>query len=215
MLAVMDRFKPELEQIEPAARAAAKWWADRLRDGAGVGDNGGNDRGSILAGGLIGMLRATACPTPENCDKFETLLVTAICEALADETGCYRDVGAYYDGGPDLRMSVDYHPDRILRDALLAAGVGSQVISMAALPMKTRVFCSARRVTVSHGYAATHVEIYGPIYGLTRAEVDAAARYQYAQLTEYYAWRDALPSDERSDEGWPEWQGPLPANYLE
>jgi hypothetical protein len=160
-----------------------------LRDGAGIGDNGDRSFNGVIAAGLTDMLRQRHPPTEDNCVTFERSLRHAIIEELlhGDARTCYRDVCGWDDGGPDLRFGVDYQPDPILELSLLA-NVHESIVRSAALPLKTRMFVSARRVLVGHGYGSKLVEIYGPAWGPSLAD----ERYRTAQLAAFYAWRDGL-----------------------
>lgn len=62
-------------------------------------------------------------------------------------------------------LDVDYHPDRLLWDTLLAAGIDKNVADMSALPLKTHMKVSARRVLLKAGYGAGYKEIHGPMWG--------------------------------------------------
>ena len=173
----------------PAA-VAAKWWADRLRDAAGVGDNGARDHSSSMAFGLTALLRDRHPPTEENCEVFERELARAIVTLIdRDDRSCYRDVSGFDDGGPCVRLGVDYHPDAVLHGALLEAGVHESVASTSALPLKTVMRVSARRVIVAHGYAQPWREIWGPAWGCSYAEQQTADLYRgSAGESEHEAW---------------------------
>ena len=173
------------EYLRGAARAAAKWWADRLRDGAGIGDNGALDANSIAAAGFTLLIRARHQPTEDNCARFERELERAICLLVSTEDyRCYRDCPGFDDGGSCLVLSVDYHPCDVLHGALIEAGIHASVASTAALPLKTAMWVSARMVRVAHGYGAPQQEIWGPAWGSSIAEHRATSRYRSDQAAQ-------------------------------
>jgi len=208
-----DPSDPKL--IRASAVVAAKWWADRLRDGAGVGDNGEKSQ-AAMSDMLTNLIRQNHPITAKNCEDFEVYLSAAIITAIKTESDlCYRDQGPWYEGGPCLRFGVDYHQDLILRSTMLDAGVHESVVGMAALPWKTKMFCSARRVLIAHGYGARRVEIYGPIWGPTHAESEYDSVYRYNQLDVFFhPWFDNLSGKEKREvrgQSWTtEWVGPVP-----
>lgn len=154
------------------AGIAATWWADRMRDGRGIGDNGAtggpgreNHAPSVAAMSLSLMANRDAWARGDlsmaKIDAFETGLTLAIVRVFEEpnaEQRLYRDVAGWTDGGPDLRLHVDYHPDRLLYDALIAAGIPKIVADMFALPLKSSTWISARRVAIRGGYGGETVE---------------------------------------------------------
>lgn len=197
------------EQILASATVGARWWADRLRDGRGVGDNGATDKRSVMAGVITNMTRSLSPITPKICDGFEELLRVAMIREMVDPHGiCYRDVTGFSDGGLDLRFGVDYNPDPILYSALRGAGIEAIIAERTALPWKTMMFCSARRVLVKSGYRAKRVEIHGPVWGATYEEDGRAANYRYTQLDVYlYPW---LAKNPDKNSYMSEWFGCVP-----
>lgn len=194
--------------MDSPASAAAKWWAERLRDGAGIGNNGSADPSSVMAGFMVSILRDRHPPTTENCAAFERLLAAAIARALNERDPiCYYDSSGFDDGGPCLALSVDYNPDRLLYACLIEAGVHESIASMSALPLKTRMRISARRVLVSHGYGKQLSELWGPAWGCTIAEQAAADLYrsEASEIAES-AWLDAPAPRWRQQE----WKGCVP-----
>jgi len=182
--------------LRDAAAAAAKWWADRLRDAAGVGDNGSRDPSSLMAGGFIALIRAKSPPTEDNCVRFERELTHAIATLIErHDQSCWPDLSGFDDGGPCVRLRVDYHPCPVLYGALLEAGVHESVADTAALPLKTNMRVSARRVLLAHGYGSPWHELWGPAWGSSFAEQQAADLYRSrAGEAEHEAWmaeRDA------------------------
>ena len=211
-----------------AATAAASWWAKRLADGAGVGDNGDRSLPNLMARTLCQMTREKMTITPEICAAFATHLRDRILADMVIGSGrCTRDVFGYFDAGPEVDLDIDYHPTRNLVDSLVAAGIDkSDAGSMSILPLKTDMRVSARRVLVKHGYGADHVEIWGPAWGPTyehergwlRArtwEVHRAADERDAEITEALGrgWRYAdAEAAGFIDVGFPwyyQWAGPL------
>ncbi len=163
------------DAIGRSAATAAAWWAGRLRDGAGIGRNGDDSIRGVMAEGMIGLIRKKAPPTEENCDRFEDLLrerIIAILHTDGSGARCYWDNNGWDNGGTDLCLRVDYHPDEVLLAALSDAGVDRNVAEIAALPLKTTMRVSARRVMLVAGYGAQWKEIDGPRWGCSREEHD-------------------------------------------
>lgn len=123
-----------------AAKAAAKWWGDRMRK-PGVPDNG--DRSE--AGGMTAML-AVLTQRPVEADavaKFEEALAAKIDESLTRGGSCY--------------LGVDYHPGPILSECAEAAGVNP---GMGGWPWKTSMHVDPESVRVAPGYRAEFQTIY-------------------------------------------------------
>lgn len=222
-----DLFTLRLAQFA-AAGAAAKWWADKLRDKSCVGNNGGRDVQNVMARALSIRLREGANITPEMCDKFEDLLYKRICRIFSGEESAsnrwsfevWEDRKGFDYGGADIHFDIDYHPHGVLLDCLLEAGVEKWCAESYALPLKTRMFISARRVVVFAGYGVGPVEIRGPVWGSTEAEYRECARIRHECAWPLYtAWRDDLVArfpaawrEVADAEGWYEterWQGPV------
>lgn len=199
---------------QTAGLVAATWWADRLRDAVGVGDNGDNTDVSMLAGGMMQIIRSRNPPTAENIARFQSILAAktaAAFEAIGDgrgtsvNIGCnwYYDEAGFDDGGPDLCLSVDYHPSAMLYDSLIEAGIEKNVANVAALPLKTSMKVSRRRILVKHGYGALFVEIFGPLWGCTYDEQTAADSHRQDMVTQ--------AAYDEQDHYFPlHWSGPLP-----
>lgn len=185
---------------------AAKWWADRLRSTAGIGDNGARDISNMMAMGMVRMIRDRCPPTEENAKRFEAELVARLedafiridaYEAIPHPRGAPPDVGAgwyfdnagWNDGGVDISLKVDYHPDPLLYDALVAAGISENVAGIAALPLKTHMRASRRRIVVSEGYGAPNIEIVC-LWGTSKDDQSAASQTHEASDEAYEAWRD-------------------------
>lgn len=191
------------------AYAAAKWWADRLRDGSGIGNNGSNDLNSIAAGGMMELIRSRHPPTEKNCASFEHELTRAIDTLInRDDPECWRDTSGFDDGGQCVVFRVDYHPDDILYGALIESGIHDSVARTSALPLKTNMRVSARRVLVAHGHANPWRELWGPAWGCSFAEQKSADEYRAKEAEiEQNAWMEcAIGSRWKSHE----WQGCVP-----
>lgn len=135
-------------ELESAAKAAAKWWADRLRS-PGLPSNGD----ASGAGGMVAILGAlTQRPqSAEALTKFETLLAARITQELAK--------------GHGLWLGVDYHPDALLADAARDAGLTP---GMGDWPWKTHMDVRPECVRVAPGYRAELQTIHG--VALAKAE---------------------------------------------
>lgn len=201
----------DTELVHGAAAAGAKWWADRLRDAVGVGDNGDQSSRGALGCVLTQMLRDRNPPTEDHCERFEQLMTTRLAQQLVrptDDATWYRDVSGWDDGGVCIALRVDYHPCPLLRATLLDAGIERNVADVAALPLKTTMKVSRRRILVAHGYGARFAEIYGPLWGTTyeqQRRIEAAREEQRAAVFE--AWIASGRSWKRNASD--EWQGPI------
>ncbi len=190
------------ESARLSAACAAAWWAGRLRDASGVGDNGAREIQSVMACAMTRMIRDRNPPTEANCERFEIALRRRLVESLTSQVGIgsfYYDHSGWDDGGIDVCMRVDYHPDPILLECLAIAGVERNIAEVAALPLKTTMRASARRIILAHGYAAPWVEIYGPAWGSTRAEHAATEAARSVQMNIIY---DAMPNEFLAGAGW-------------
>lgn len=136
------------------ARAAAAWWADRLRSpgvmNAGSRQErelGARDENLEFAEVLATTLAHTAAAErdPDSVDRFEGVLAGKIDEAL-------RAAGPY-----GITLGTDYHPDLILGDAAEETGVSGD--GMTTFPWKTRMRVEPGRVQVAAGYGAGWVDL--------------------------------------------------------
>lgn len=197
------------EHTATSARVAAAWWASQLRSAAGKGDNGSDDRISMMAMGMTSLIHSKHPPTEENCERFESDLARRIAEILETDGAdyrCYWDNQGWDDGGVDLVLSVDYHPCEVLLSALEVAGVDRNVREIAALPLKTTMRVSARRVLLGAGYRAPWREIHGPVWGCTYAErqsVDLVRDRNH--VATWDRWHSAGAVGPRLSD----WQGPV------
>jgi hypothetical protein len=131
----MDERKKEMNQ--EMANAAAKWWADKLRNGCHFDNGDSSETGAVSM--LLGLMLADTLAekrTPEQVDAFEVALAQSIAQL---------DVWQECMG-----FGVDYHPDRILSDAANAAGI----VVDGALPWKTHMNFMDGKATVREGYGA-------------------------------------------------------------
>lgn len=126
---------------QETARKAAKWWADKLRNGAKI-DNGDTSDVGIFTMMAAYMLQEaeSSNQSADAIDKFEDEL-TSVLERMQ---------------GNYISFGVDYHPDYILQDA--ADKVGLE-LGMTTLPWKTNMYITGDTVKVSYGYGAEAVEI--------------------------------------------------------
>lgn len=120
---------------EEMARAAARWWAERV-DGTKRHDNGGNDFTSFMAGMMADTLREP--PKVGALERFEKILTEKIVE-----NGSIMQHETFLD--------VDYSPDRILSEAAKEAGINTNNF-----PWKTCMCISLERnmIQVRDGYRA-------------------------------------------------------------
>jgi hypothetical protein len=137
------------------AQVGAKWWADQLRSGFTPNNGSVEEEGTIAnlsqtdpaVRELFAMARVNdeAALTPEKVDAFEAALVANIEALLIEDEGPYHST-----------FGVDYHPDKILSDALATAEIEE---SMTTLPWKTDMWVLRGSVKVSAGYGAEYVEL--------------------------------------------------------
>jgi hypothetical protein len=138
-------------------RAAVRWWSEKLA-GPHFQDNGANLRDFV---GLYGSLQATMVrqdspvPSPNQLQAFRIGLAFAIRDAIETQD-IWRPYQPIWGGASEGRcISVDYDPDRMLRDCAVKAG-----ISLFRFPIKTTMWLSPGRVTVACGYRAPEEVIY-------------------------------------------------------
>ena len=124
-----------------AARMAAKWWADQLRNGY-VDDNGDHGPNGMMGQVLSSMVQASRrhLYTKEAVDKFEGLLAELI-QATAH--------------GYRLVLDVDYHPGPLLYESLEGAGLPTSF----GLPCKTTMIIMGAEIKVSAGYGAPYTTL--------------------------------------------------------
>ncbi len=189
------------ELLIAAARAAAEWWTARLRDGAGIGDNGGRDPANTMARVLVRHARNGAEITEQTCEAFRAHLEQSLHDALSyrgsfQETYHQRrsvEQRGWDGGSASISLDIDYHATGVLYDACRAAGLSDYVADSCALPLKTRMAVSARVVEVAHGYGAKWKTIHGPVWGASVEEHDRAATYRDAQVKLSHArWSEEM-----------------------
>ncbi len=127
------------EEIEQLSESAAVWWAEKLQ--TPKFDNGGTDPGNQLAQLITASMHKEQ--PGDKASKFKEALKEAIAERL--EMTSYMSFG------------VDYHPDRILTDALSKATIKND---MSTLPWKTNMWIKDGKVEVRYGYGAPIEVVY-------------------------------------------------------
>ncbi len=141
--------------FQPAAHAAAAWWAQQIQDPVFrvTGDRPGErDLGAFFA--ETGMARqAQANPVGDGAAAtFAALLETGVIESLVKDAGRRRKMAelqrrpAY---PPSVTLGVDYSPDPELAGPAEAAG-----ISRSRFPVKTVMWVHSDYVTASLGYGS-------------------------------------------------------------
>lgn len=143
------------QTISKEAAVGAKWWADKLRTGfmpnngsaeedGTVANIAANNPGSFVANLFSRTADEEQC-TSERIDVFEAALAQGIEGLLAEGGSPYGST-----------FGVDYHPDPILADALVAADIKE---SMTTLPWKTHMRVLPGSVKVGDGYGAEFREL--------------------------------------------------------
>jgi len=123
---------------DESARAAAKWWADRLRYGAKL-DHGARTPDDFVAP-LLGTYlqrRSAKDRTEEQIQAFE--------DALFEELMERKMLPITYIAG------IDYHPTGVFVRAAEKAGIR---LGGGCLPWKTHMYYMDGKVKVSYGYGA-------------------------------------------------------------
>lgn len=140
------------------ARTAAKWWADKIRDGFALKDGAEHYAGGLSerSAGLTDILQRKLADhiTPEKVDRYEQELAeriqTEIVDAYADPS---RTMTSYFAA---LELGVDYGPSQIHEEALKAADLPG---GMGILPMKTTMWVEPGHVSVGDGYGAAPADL--------------------------------------------------------
>jgi hypothetical protein len=128
--------------------AAARWWAGKLRhcrqSGLSAAERGRpENRAYEIAEMLMTINRPTV--SDEQIERFTSALVENL------ETANQRDRQC---------LGVDYHPDRVLEEALVTVGITA---NMGTLPIKTMMWLrDDGSVAVRYGYGADIEVIYAP-----------------------------------------------------
>ncbi len=157
-----------------SAEVMSKWWADRIRDGVGIGDNGACDIKNVGSKdgrefhlpSAIGMFMTQKIREEHPIDeavvqKFQDIFCARIVEKLRNPENKYPrlDIEGWCVGGPQVEADVDYHAWGLLLDSAVDAGIEKGLASSFIFPLKTRMMCSARSVVVRAGYAAGPQEL--------------------------------------------------------
>lgn len=123
--------------MDKEVAVAVQWWADILSGRAK------QDNGDAMTGMLMNMLSDTIKPpTTEQLDIFK--------EALAASMHATARSGYY------MSLVVDYHPDKLLREAAEKAGICADAPPF---PVKTYMRIEKGSVKVNYGYRAPAVEL--------------------------------------------------------
>ena len=130
------------EKLKDEAIVAAKWWADRFREGPKF-DNGDQSETGFMTMILANMVYQA--PTRESIEHFEAVLQRKIHDSLVEFGG--------------LCLNVDYGPDLLLRAAANEAGFSSN----AEFPWKTYMHIELGSVRVSYGYGAPYKELMSDV----------------------------------------------------
>lgn len=136
------------------ARTAAHWWADHLTADQTI------RTGDAMNEAFAMYARSKqAPPTPEQVEAFRESLEQGILAMLRDPFNAWaKAVEQGPQWGSALRtIGVDYHPDRILSDALDAAELpdGARLL----LPMKTVMWVNPGIVKVAAGHGQPEREL--------------------------------------------------------
>ncbi len=131
---------------QPQAEAAAKWWADALRNpkfdtlGETRGDQRSDPGGRVaMAEVMATVMAAQQEPNDEAFERFAVALAKALTGISAN--------------GYTGHVGVDYGPCAVLADAANTAGL------KALFPWKTGMNFNDGGVQVSYGYGAPYKEI--------------------------------------------------------
>lgn len=148
--------------VRPEVAAAAKWWANQLRELPSF-DNGSKDLGSQMAAFTMNMVRLSIPELPEEkIATFEQVLAEGmelVIESHSEDWrpgqpkwGCFR-----------RHFGTDYQPDRVLEQAALAAGID---LSFRA-PIKTRMWINPGSVMVVCGHGMPAQEVFTTVKGVS------------------------------------------------
>lgn len=129
-----DTIKPDV------ARAAAEWWAQKLREDDPKVDNGDAMQSAL---GSVNRERALEGVSDEQIDDFEDFLTEML---LHEEIR-----------GKDRYIKCDYGPHPMLAEAAEEVGIENV---RSAFPWKTGMWIETDRVLVSEGYHSDREEIY-------------------------------------------------------
>lgn len=134
-------------------KAAARWWADCLRElpAHDVGDENLNIH-------LLFASLSTGSVPPEKADRFEAALVEhlpAFLRAHAWDEAVLKGEPCW--GGYGRILCTDYGPQGLLAEVAAAVGITG---AMLRFPSKTVMWVNPGEVQVARGYRAPPVTIY-------------------------------------------------------
>ena len=138
-------------EIKEEIKVAAKWWADQLRQSPR------HDNGDAFQSGLATLLASqVGHPSEEQIARFERELA----ELLSVQDAFQGD--SWIPSRPEWAsyarcIGCDYHPDRVISDALRKAGIESFSLL---LPFKTVMQINPGEVNVAYGYGAPFKTIW-------------------------------------------------------
>ena len=120
-----------------AAQKVADLWADQLQKPLNK-DNGDSSNDMLFAISAINTMKAQESISPAKIEVFKTALIDAIIQDLGN--GQYNRT----------RFGVDYHPDPILTDAALEAGIDA-----GCFPWKstTGIYLDKNEINYRFGYS--------------------------------------------------------------
>jgi hypothetical protein len=125
-----------------AAKIGAKWWTDQIKESSP--QDVGDFVSSALAEWAKNEVKGLSPLTEQKLSTFQSCLEANILRHL-DETEWLETNPIW---GSALRtVGIDYHPDRVLRDAIEEAD-----ISVLYLPLKTIMWLNPDGVKVSLGH---------------------------------------------------------------
>ncbi len=149
--------------IEEAATVAAAWWARQIGGHAKI------ETGS----GMVNMvlLRNAGPPAPKDeATRFEEALHAKLVEQLERHGKAY--------------LSVDYHPDGLLRQVVSEVGTRAQ------FPIKTSMSIRPGDVTVAAGYHAPNLRLLGEVVWQVSAFRPALCRGDTDRWATFYRGTD-------------------------
>ncbi len=152
----MAWFKKRPTPILPSAAAAARWWADHLRQGYNrfQVDDSSPTGGFITAMGAVAHAGRGNAPTKDQIDSFELWLATSISRELLRLTKAYNNHNL--DFVPYVDLGVDYSPKGLLRQALIERDLFDHSMVM---PTKSHMTVTPTGVQVIPGYKASPIEL--------------------------------------------------------
>lgn len=155
------RQPPPAKNAVPEARAAARWWASRLRQPPTT-ETGDRDP---LGRAYVSWATETLNKTPlrdEQVELFEGWLAWVVQSLHVEESRMIPTDKPSWNpkepswGSYHRTLSVDYHPDHLLSFAARAAGFDPD----ARFPLKTVMWVNPGEVKVGEGYGRQPVVVY-------------------------------------------------------